>query len=102
MRAILILAVIALLMGLAGWMTFDSDPGRTSINIETDKIERDTEEAVDNAENLIESGARAISDKKELDERPVVNESAPPEVDVRTEEAPISSESPVPSPAITP
>jgi hypothetical protein len=97
MRAILILAVIALLMGLAGWMTINSDPGRTSINIETDKIERDTEKAVDNAQNLIETGARAISDKDELDERPIVTD-----VKVRTEETPISSESPVTSPAITP
>jgi hypothetical protein len=104
MRAILILAVIALLMGLAGWMTINRDPGRTSINIETDKIERDTEKAVDNAEDLIESGARAISDKDELDERPVVTEPAAPEVDVnvRTEETPNPSESPVSSPAITP
>jgi hypothetical protein len=104
MRAILILAIIALLMGLAGWMTINSDPGRTSINIETDKIESDTDKAVDNAERMIESGARAISDKGDIDERPAVIEPAPSEVDVnvRTEETPTSSESPVTSPAITP
>lgn len=82
MRAILILAVIALLMGLAGWMTINSDSGRTSINFETDKIQHDTENAVDNAERMIESGADAISDNNDLDERPVVVEPAPADVDI--------------------
>jgi Tfp pilus assembly protein PilX len=87
MRVILILAVIALLMGLAGWMTINNDPGRTSINFETDKIQQDTENAVDNAERMIESGADAISDNDEVYERPVVAEPAPADVDanVRTE-----------------
>lgn len=87
MRAILILAVIALLMGLAGWMTIDSDTGRTSINFETNKIQQDTETAVDNAERMIKSGADAISDSNEIDERPVVVDPASADVDinVRTE-----------------
>jgi arsenate reductase-like glutaredoxin family protein len=82
MRAILILAVIALLMGLAGWMTIDSDTGRTSINFETEKIQQDTENAVDNAESMIESGADAISDNDEVDERPVVVDPSSADVDI--------------------
>jgi hypothetical protein len=95
MRAILILAVIALLMGLAGWMTIDSDTGRTSINFETDKIQQDTGNAVNNAESMIESGADAISDNDEVDERPVAVDPSPADVDinVRTEN---------PSTAVTP
>jgi Tfp pilus assembly protein PilX len=86
MRVILILAVIALLMGLAGWMTINNDPGRTSINFETDKIQQDTENAVDNAERMIESGTDAISDNDEVYEQPVA-EPAPADADanVRTE-----------------
>lgn len=61
MRAIIILAVIVLLMGLAGWLTFGHSPGRSSINIETDEIQSDTKSAVENTERMIESGARAIT-----------------------------------------
>jgi hypothetical protein len=101
MRAILILAVIALLMGLAGWMTINNDPGRTSINFEIDKIEQDTENAVDNAERVIKSGADAISDKDELDERPIVTDTVPADIDVnvRSEDTP---ESAIRDPAATP
>ncbi len=62
MRVIIILAVIALLMALAGWLTFGQSSGRTSINIETDEIQRDTKSAVQNTERMIESGARAITE----------------------------------------
>lgn len=47
MRAILILIIIGLLMILAGWLTIVKTGDQTSINIETKKIERDTEHAID-------------------------------------------------------
>jgi hypothetical protein len=62
MRAIIALAVIALLMGLAGWLTVGHSPDKTSITIETDEIQRDTENAIDNAEQVIESGTRRVTD----------------------------------------
>jgi hypothetical protein len=104
MRAILILAVIALLMGLAGWMTINRDPGRTSINLETDKIEQDTENAVNKAERMIESGARVITDKDDVDGRPMATEQPRTEVDVdvTAEEELAPTEPPATSPVITP
>ena len=68
MRAIVGLALVLLLMGLAGWLTFGHAPGRATINIETEEIKQDTENAVKNAEELIESGAEAITGKGELNE----------------------------------
>jgi hypothetical protein len=62
MRAIIALVVIVLLMGLAGWITLGHSPDKTSINLETEEIERDTKNAVENAEDLLESGTRAITD----------------------------------------
>ena len=72
MRGIIILALIILAMGLAGWLTFGSNPGRTTINIETDKIQRDTETAVENTEGMIDSGVRVLSGEKAADEEPVI------------------------------
>jgi hypothetical protein len=72
MRGIIILVLLILLMVFAGWLTFGRDPGRTTINIETDKIQRDTESAVENTERMIDSGARVLSGEKSIDEESVV------------------------------
>ena len=74
MRGIIILALIVLAMGLAGWLTFGKNPGRATINIETDKIQRDTETAVENTERMIDSGARVLSGDKTADEEPVITD----------------------------
>ncbi len=82
MRGIIILVLLVLVMGLAGWITFGSNPGQTTINIETDKIQRDTETAVENTEKMIDSGARVLSGKT-ADEEPVV-------VDPRSDTVPVN------------
>jgi hypothetical protein len=61
MRTIIILILLALLLILAGWITLGRSPERTSINIETDEIRRDTENAVQAVEDTIQSGTRAIT-----------------------------------------
>ncbi len=94
MRAIIILAVIVLLMGLVGWLTFGNAPGRATINIETDEIQRDTKTAIENTERMIESGTRAITGENDAPEQPVPVDSEP----VTT--AP--TETPVTSPVVTP
>ncbi|MDZ4656984.1 MAG: hypothetical protein SH868_05325 [Bythopirellula sp.] len=94
MRAIIVLAVILLLMGLVGWLTFGNSPGRATINIETEEIQRDTKNAIENTERMIESGARAITGEEEVPQQPVPAESEP----VTT--AP--TETPVTSPAVAP
>jgi hypothetical protein len=102
MRAIIILALVALLMGLAGWLTIGRSPDKTSINIETEEIQQDTENAVENAEEMIESGARAITDDtnridEDRDGDVEVERSVPVDVD----EEPVTTaptETPVTSP----
>jgi hypothetical protein len=84
MRAIIILAVIVLLMGLVGWITFSDTPGRSSINIETDKIERDAENAAESTGEMLESGARVLTGDKELDEEPINTEPSPTETPITT------------------
>ena len=53
MRALIFLVAIVLLMALAGWITFGSSPGRSTINVETQRIKQDTNRALD-------SGARKL------------------------------------------
>lgn len=43
MRALLIAAVVVLLMVVVGWVSFAVTEDRSTINLETDKIERDLE-----------------------------------------------------------
>ena len=105
MRAIIILAVIILLMGLAGWLTLGRDPGRTTINIETDEIKRDTETAVENTEQAIESGVEALTGEEDSAvEKPVEGLETdrpvrPAPIDVDKEPA-ATTESPVTSPVV--
>lgn len=66
MRAILILVVISLLMVLAGWLTFAKNGNQASVTIETQKIERDTERAIDRGKEVlrkIEHGTPALHDQ---------------------------------------
>lgn len=72
MRGIVIIALLILVMVFAGWLTFGRNPGQATINIETDKIQRDTETAVENTERMIDSGARVLSGEKRADEEPVI------------------------------
>jgi hypothetical protein len=57
-RALLLIAAIILLMALVGWITFGTGPGRSSINLETERIRQDTREA-------LETGADAIHNAEE-------------------------------------
>ena len=53
MRALILLAAIVLILALVGWITFSKGPGRSSINIESDRIRQDTKE-------VMESGAKML------------------------------------------
>jgi hypothetical protein len=79
MRAFIVLALIVVLMGFAGWLTFGSVPGKTNITIETDEIRRDTEAALEKTGEVIKSGARAISNgDNTFQKQPVAPSAFPP------------------------
>lgn len=54
MRPVLVLVIIVLLMILGGWLTFTRYGDRTSINIETERIESDTHRALDQSRQIID------------------------------------------------
>jgi Tfp pilus assembly protein PilV len=66
MRAILIIAIVVLAMIALGWLSFHGGSDRATMTIETQKMEQDTERAV-------EKGREAIRDaKQELRDEPVI------------------------------
>ena len=69
MRALILLVAIVFILALIGWVTFGTGPGRSSVNLETDKIRQDTQQA-------LESGAEALEDAKEA-VRPTTDEAEP-------------------------
>ena len=79
MRAIIFLAVVVLIMVLVGWISFSSQPGRSTINVETQKIEQDTEKIVESGKNLIREAGDAVDGAVETDEERAVEpvETAP-------------------------
>lgn len=102
MRAILALVVIALLMGLAGWLTIGHSPGKTSINFETNEIQHDTQNAVENAKSVIKTGVDSVSyDHGDVGQKTAItpehNRAAP----VKIDEEPVTA-TPAETPARAP
>ena len=60
MRALIILAALFLLMVLIGWITINRGPDNTSINLETQKIESDTQQVRQSGEVLLEKLRTAV------------------------------------------
>ncbi len=75
MRGLIILAAIAALLAVAGWITFSSDTDRSSINLETEEIREDTGQ-------MMQSGSELLHDaEEELSEEPADTPPAEQPVD---------------------
>jgi hypothetical protein len=59
-RALILIAIIILLFALIGWVTFGTGPGRSSINLETDRIRQDTREALESGANALHNAEEAV------------------------------------------
>jgi hypothetical protein len=53
MRGILICALFVLILAAVGWITFSWSANRASVNVETEKIQRDTEHIVESGKTLV-------------------------------------------------
>ena len=63
MRAILIVAAVLLVMVALGWLSFRSNREKATLTIETQKIERDAEQAVDKGKELIREARENVRDE---------------------------------------
>jgi hypothetical protein len=68
MRVLLLLVALVVLFALVGWVTFSSDSGRSSINIETDEIRQDTGEVMHKGSELLEQAEEEVTPEEESHE----------------------------------
>jgi hypothetical protein len=66
MRALLGLAAVVLLLAVCGWITFSWNGNRASVNVETEKIESDTERIVDEGQELLEEAGDEVPTRDEV------------------------------------
>ena len=55
MRGLIFLALIVIVLALVGWLTFSNEADRSSINLETERIQENTQQ-------MLESGSEALRD----------------------------------------
>jgi hypothetical protein len=61
MRVLIIFAALVLLFAVIGWISFSSDQGRSSINLETNEIREDTGEMMDKGSKLLKDAEQEVS-----------------------------------------
>ena len=69
MRAFILLAAIVLILALIGWITFGVGPGRSSINLETEKIRQDTQEVLESGADAMRQAEDAVADEVSVEPR---------------------------------
>jgi predicted PurR-regulated permease PerM len=60
MRAVIVVAVLLLILGLivlVGWVGFSSPDGDPTLRVDTDKVQRDTSAIVENAKEVANEAA---------------------------------------------
>ncbi|TWU02012.1 hypothetical protein [Neorhodopirellula pilleata] len=62
MRAVVVILVILLILGLVGWIQFGSPNGDPGIRIDTEKVEQDTSEMVEQSKRVIGDTAEKIDE----------------------------------------
>jgi hypothetical protein len=65
MRALLFLVAVVLILAFAGWISFSKSSDRTTINLETQKIQQDTDRALESGSNLLRKAGDAVDGANE-------------------------------------
>jgi hypothetical protein len=64
MRAVLLVVALLVLFVVVGWITFSKEPGRSSINLETDEIRQDTGEVMHQGSELLQEAEENVDPDK--------------------------------------
>ena len=83
MKTLIGLAAVVLLLTVCGWITFSWNGDRASVNVETDRIESDTEGIVEEGRELLEAAGRETPPNQDP-----INQNAGPSDDVPPAETP--------------
>jgi hypothetical protein len=68
MRVLLIFAALVLLFALIGWISFSSNEGRSSINLETTEIREDTSDLMHEGSELLKDAEEEVAPRNNADE----------------------------------
>jgi hypothetical protein len=60
MRGILFLILVVVILAVVGWISFNRDGDRASINLETQEIREDTQKALDSGAELLKKAGDKI------------------------------------------
>lgn len=69
MRALIVIAVIVLILGLVGWLQFSSPDGDPTIRVDTDRIKQDTSEIVEKTKDAVDRTVEKID--ASIDREPI-------------------------------
>jgi hypothetical protein len=61
MRVLILVVALFVLFALVGWVTFSSESGRSSINVETNEIRQDTGEVLHKGSELLEDAEEEVA-----------------------------------------
>jgi hypothetical protein len=67
MRAVIVIVVIVLVLGLVGWLKFSSPDGDPILRVDTDKIKQDTSELVEKAKDVVDGTAENVDANIDLE-----------------------------------
>jgi hypothetical protein len=60
MRVLLLLIAVVAILALVGWITFSNEPGRTSVNLETQEIREDTKGVMKSGSEMLHKAGDGI------------------------------------------
>ncbi len=60
-RVLFVIVAIVLLLMLFGWLRYGTPDGRPSIQVDTDKVQQDTNEIANQTERVIERATEAVN-----------------------------------------
>jgi hypothetical protein len=75
------LIVVIALLAFAGWLSFSSGPGRTSVNLETNEIREDTREIVRSGAEILDKAGDELQPSDDA-AKPVEREADRPSTDL--------------------
>jgi hypothetical protein len=61
MRTLIVVALGVLLLAVVGWITFSHDGTKTSINLETNQIKRDTHQMLDSGSKMVRNAKESVA-----------------------------------------
>jgi hypothetical protein len=78
MKAFLILLALALVLVVAGWLTFGRSDGKPAVILETEQIQQDTEEATEKGKELLHEATQKVEElRNDEDSRSDAGAAAP-------------------------